>query len=240
MTAVVDRLARGVDALFERLERRFTFRSALAAFFLLNLEVALLATFVLVGTQEVYDWFPMLFPFVWINVAIAAVAWTHVGPATRRQRAVAVVIAGAYLAVLAYVGGWIGVGNPALPTNVEFALDRLPPGWAPALLANTPTLRVSIVFYELVGYLALAYLVYATVIDAAGSAVGGVLGLLSCVSCTWPVIGSVLTSVFGGGTAIATIAFDWTYLLSTAIFVVTVALLYYRPGFDRLPGRKST
>lgn len=239
MTAVVDRLSRCVDAVFDRLERRFTFRSALAALFLLNLEAALLATYVLVGNHQVYDWFPMLFPFVWINVAIAAVAWTSVEPATRRQRAVAVAVAAAYLVVLGYAGGWIGLGNPEIPTNVELVLARIPPGWAPALLANTPALRVSIVFYQFVGYLALAYLLYATVIDAAGSAIGGVLGLLSCVSCTWPVLGSIVTSVFGSGTSVVAVTMDWPYVLSTAIFVLTVVLLYYRPGFDRLPGRKA-
>lgn len=240
MTAVIDRLERGVDAVFEHLERRFTMKSALIALFLVNAEVAFLAAYVLVGNHQVYDWFPMLFPFVWINVGLAAIFWTDVDVASRRHRALAIGIAAAYLAVLAYAGGWIGVGNPDLPVNVDLLFARIPPGWAPALLANTPTLRVSIVFYEFVGYLALAYLLYATVIDAAGSAVGGVVGLLSCVSCTWPVLGSIVTSVFGTGTSIAAVAMNWTYVLSTAIFVLTVALLYYRPGFDRLPGRNST
>ena len=78
------------------------------------------------------------------------------------------------------------------------------------------------------GYLALAWLVYATVIDAAGSAVTGVLGLLSCVSCSWPILASLLTGIGGGG-ALAAAAQSQSYELSTVVFVVTVALLYWRP-----------
>jgi hypothetical protein len=85
---------------------------------------------------------------------------------------------------------------------------------------------------RVVGYLALAYLVYATVIDAAGSAVSGVLGLLSCVSCSWPILASLLTGVFGSSSALVAATFDLSYDVSTLVFVVTVALLYWRPfGF---------
>jgi hypothetical protein len=83
--------------------------------------------------------------------------------------------------------------------------------------------------YKLVGYLALAYLVYATVLDAAGTVVSGSLGLLSCVSCTWPVVGSLVTSLFGSGSAVVVAATTWPYDISTAAFLATVALLTWRP-----------
>ena len=234
MTAVTDHLSRGIDAAVQGLDRRFTFTSALAAFFLFNAEVALLATYILAGNNQIYDFWPMLFPFVWINVAIAAIAWTEIGPATTRQRAAAIGIGVGYFVVLSYFGGLFGPGSATTPNYVEIVFARHPPGWDPMLLASTPSIRLSLVFYKLVGYVALAYLVYATVIDAAGSAIGGIVGLFSCVSCSWPIIGSVLTGVFGGGSAIAAAANSWTYFLSTVIFVLTVALLYWRPGFDRL------
>ena len=234
MTTAVDHLARFGDAVFARLERRFTLLSALVAFFLLNAEAAFLATYVLVGNNAIYDWVPMLVPFVWINVSVAAVAWTRVGPAGRRQRALGIVIAVGYFVVLAYFGGLFGPGSSTIPTSMDVKLASIPPGWAPALLANTPTLRLSLIFYKFVGYLALAYLVYATVLDAAGSALGGVVGLFSCVSCTWPVLGSILAGVFGGGSALAAATQDWTYAISTVIFVLSVALLYWQPGLRRL------
>jgi len=239
MSVVFDRLTRIGNAAMTRLERRFTLRSAIAAIVLLNVEALFLATYVLVGNAQIYDWAPLLVPFVWINVSIAAVAWVDIGNTSRRQRVTAAVLAGAYFVVLAYFGGLFGPGAPTLPTSFDVNLVGIPPGWAPALLANTPTVRVSIIFYQFVGYLALAYLVYATVIDAAGSAIGGIVGLLSCVSCTWPILGAILTSIFGGGSAVVAATQDWTYAVSTVIFVVTVALLYWRPGFRRFGTSES-
>ncbi|MFC7080732.1 DUF7546 family protein [Halorussus caseinilyticus] len=85
--------------------------------------------------------------------------------------------------------------------------------------------------YKLVGYVALAYLVYDTVLDTAGSAVSGVLGLVSCVSCTWPVIATLAAGVTGSGTAVAAAASEWSYTLGTVAFLLTVGLLRWRPSF---------
>jgi hypothetical protein len=82
---------------------------------------------------------------------------------------------------------------------------------------------------RVVGYLALSYLVYATVIDAAGAAVSGILGLLSCVSCSWPILASLATAILGSGSALAASATALSYDLSTVVFLATVALLYWRP-----------
>ncbi len=82
---------------------------------------------------------------------------------------------------------------------------------------------------RVVGYLALGYLVYATVIDAAGAAVSGIVGLFSCVSCSWPILASLLSGVAGGGSALVAATFDFSYDISTVVFLVTVALLYWRP-----------
>jgi hypothetical protein len=71
--------------------------------------------------------------------------------------------------------------------------------------------------------------VYATVLDAAGSAVTGVLGLLSCVSCSWPVLTSIATGLVGGSSGVAAAVSNGSYGLSTLVFVVTVGLLYWRP-----------
>ena len=88
-----------------------------------------------------------------------------------------------------------------------------------------------------VGDLALSCLVYATVIDAVGAAISGLLGLFACVSCTWPIVASVATGVVGGGSAAATVALGFSYDLSTAVFLATVGLLYWRPRFTDRPDR---
>jgi hypothetical protein len=51
--------------------------------------------------------------------------------------------------------------------------------------------------------------------------------LVSCVSCTLPVLAALVSGVAGGSvTAVAT---GFSYDLSTLVFVASVGLLYWRP-----------
>lgn len=172
------------------------------------------------------------YPFVWLNVGLWAVWRTRPAETTTRNRRIAFGVATGYFFVLAYFGGLFGAAAvPAgtSPAGARIALESLPPGWSPALLYQGEFLRAAIVPYKLVGYLALTYLVYATAIDAAGAALSGVLGLLSCVSCTWPILATLVSGVAGGSTALVGTVYSQSYGLSTLVFVVTVALLYWRP-----------
>ncbi|GAA0243931.1 hypothetical protein ACFFQF_03590 [Haladaptatus pallidirubidus] len=172
----------------------------------------------------------LLYPFVWINVALFAVWKTNPISRSDRDKIVGVAVAVVYFLVLGYAGGLFSVTQP-MPgiSSSGFRIAWLPPGWGPALLYRGDLLRLSILPFKLVGYLALAYLVYATVLDAAGSAISGILGLFSCVSCTWPVVASLVTGIAGAGSGLATMATSGSYDISTVVFVVTVALLYWRP-----------
>ena len=105
----------------------------------------------------------------------------------------------------------------------------MPPGWGPALLYGGSLVQVSLIPFKAIGYLALSYLIYATVLDAAGSALAGVVGLFSCVSCTWPILGTIVTGVFGGASAVAVVATNQPYGASTLVFLSAVALLSWRP-----------
>jgi len=191
---------------------------------LLLFAYALLGSGTLTGPLAVRYW---LYPFVWLNVGAWAVVRTQVPKASTRQRLGAGALAVGYFLVLAYAGGLVALANgPALGTSVTLSL---PPGWSPALLHNGSVLTLTLLPFKVGGYLALAYLVYATVLDAAGSAVSGLLGLLSCVSCTWPVLASVVAGLLGSSSALAGAVYAQSYGLSTVVFVVTVALLYWRP-----------
>lgn len=178
----------------------------------------------LTGPLAVRFW---LYPLVWINVGVWAVVRTTPAAASARERRLAAALAVGYFAVLAYAGGLVGQSYTA--TGLRVVTWALPPGWAPAVLYNGMGVGVTLLPYKVVGYVALAYLVYATVLDAAGAAVSGVLGLLSCVSCTWPVLASLVSGLLGSGTALAGAVYAQSYGLSTVVFVVTVALLYWRP-----------
>jgi hypothetical protein len=172
------------------------------------------------------------YPFVWLNVGLWAIWRTRPAKTTPGRRRIAIVVAAGYFLVLAYVGGLFGAAAvPAgtSPAGARLATLSIPPGYSPALLYQGEFLRAAVIPYKLVGYLALAYLVYATAIDAAGAALSGVLGLLSCVSCTWPILATIASGLAGGSTALVGTVYSQSYGLSTIVFVVTVALLYWRP-----------
>ncbi|MFC7134422.1 MULTISPECIES: DUF7546 family protein [Salinibaculum] len=204
----------------------------------LTTEFLLVASYVVGLNVTVRDWTLFVVPFVWINVGLWAVHRTTPAAAATRKRLVAAAVAGGYFLLLAYFGGLVGPGTGGPLTSFTVELWDLPPGWSPAVLYNGPVLTLAILPYKVVGYLALAYLVYATALDASNALVGGVVGLFSCVSCSFPIIAGVVTGIVGSGGALAAVATGSTYLLSTVVFVVTVGLLYWRPAVGGFLSRR--
>jgi hypothetical protein len=211
----------------------------------LNAELLVVLLYLAAEPVTVDSWRFILYGFLWINAGLYAVAKTRPSATTPRTRRLALLVAGAYFLILAVAGGILGPSHTSplaslltdghlhshgtTTATASFDVRPLPPGWGPALVYQGPWLMVILMPYKVVGYLSLAYLVYATVIDAAGTAVSGSLGLLSCLSCTWPVAGSLLTSLFGSGSAVVVAATTWPYDISTVAFLATVALLTWRP-----------
>jgi len=194
----------------------------------LNTELLVLLAYLLVADPTVTRPLFYLVPFVWINAALWGVFRISTAAASTRQRTAALALAGGYFLVLGYFGGLYGPSSgPA--TGLRVVVSSVPPGWGPALIYGGETLKLALLPFKLVGYATLAYLVYATVLDTASSVVGGVLGLFSCVSCTLPVIAGIVSGFVGGSSAVAAAAYSQSYLLSTAVFVVTVGLLVWRP-----------
>ncbi|MFB6179703.1 MAG: hypothetical protein ABEI77_08275 [Halorientalis sp.] len=200
-----------------------------------NLELLLLAAYALqsggrlTSLGGVRYW---LYPLVWINVGLWAVLKTRPVASNTRNRVLAIGLGVGYFLVLAFVGGLFKGPIPGVQPGLSVRFG-LPPGWGPVLVYGSSLFTATLLPYKVIGYASLAYLIYATVLDTAGSAVSGVLGLLSCVSCTWPVFATIITAIFGSGTAIAGAVYTQSYGIGTAIFVVTVGLLYWRPVFGR-------
>jgi len=170
-------------------------------------------------------------PFVWINGSLLAFAFVRPGPdAGRRLPAVGVAVA--YFGILVALGGLLTWGGPG-GSGLRVTLQGIP-GWVPLVIVGGSVVNLVIVPFKLIGYLALAYLVYVTVRDASGALVGGVLGLFSCVSCSLPIVAALVSGLAGGGTAAWTAAYSNSYLLSTVVFAVTVALLAWRPSVGSL------
>jgi hypothetical protein len=168
----------------------------------------------------------VLVPFVWLNLSLWV--FVRVRPSgTEKRRWPALLVAAAYLGLLGVLGGLVvlGDGNPAAGLRVTVTGF---PGWVPLVIADAGPAAVVVVPFKLVGYVALSYLVYVTVLDAGGAMLGSAVGLFSCISCTFPLIAG-LVSTLTGGAATAAAVYNSSYPLSTVVFTVTVFLLAWQP-----------
>lgn len=197
---------------------------------LINVEILLVLGYLSVADAQVFDLASLrlyVYPFVWINVSLWALARVEPPTAPHRRKLSAGAIAGGYALVLAVLGG---VVSTAMTDAVGLSIRPLafPPGWGPIVSADVFGLSVTLLPYKVLGYITLSYLVYALVVEAAG-VLPAVLGLFSCVSCVWAAVVVPLAGTIGGSTALTSVVFGGGYDLSTAIFVVSVVLLAWRP-----------
>lgn len=201
---------------------------------LLAIEAGVVASYLAFADVTVSDPVTVLFPLVWINVGLWAI-WRVDPPAADRRRRLSVgLLAATYFVLLSFVGGVVVLTafSPAPPpsSGLRIVYATFPPGIAPAALYAGSAVSLTLFPYQLVGYFALAYLVYATALEAAGTALSGLLGVFSCLSCAWPVVGTVAAGLFGSGSAVYAVASSQSYALSTLVFVSAVLLLLWRPN----------
>lgn len=197
-------------------------------------EVALLVGYLGLRGSTVTDLRYLLYPFVWINLALWGVFAMDVpASASTRARRIGLGVAVLYFSVLAYAGGVVDtslLGGHVHTSGFDVSLfTAAPPGWAPTVVVESATTTVTFVPYQVIGYLGLTYLTYVAVVDVAVSALSGAIGLLSCVSCSWPVFASLVSAVVGSQ-AVASAIYAHSLDLSTFAFVVAVAFLVWRPG----------
>ena len=198
-------------------------------------ETVVVGWYVLYEPVKITDPMVLVYPLVWINASLLALWVTDTPDASRRLRVLGAALGVGYFLVLAYVGGLIQIHalhghSHAFGFSVTWPL---PPGWGPTVLFSNTVLGVAFTPYKVLGYATLAYLVYVTVLETVGSVWAGAIGLLSCVSCTWPVLGTILTGTLGSSTAVVVFATEQPYAASTLVFLSAVGLLVWRP-FDRL------
>lgn len=204
------------------------------------LETVVVGWYVLyVPGVRVTDPMILVYPLVWINASLLALWLVDPPGASRRTRLLGGLLAVGYFLVLAYAGGLLSLGHALHGHAHAFGFSvawSLPPGWGPTVTYAGSLVGFVVTPYKVLGYATLSYLVYVTVLETAGSAWAGAVGLFSCVSCTWPVLGTVLAGVFGSSAAVVVFASSRPYAASTLVFLSAVGLLLWRP-FDRLaPG----
>jgi len=194
----------------------------------LNSLLLALGLYVLVTPADLGSLRLVGYGLIWLTVSAWVLATTEPDPSSPSTRRRARVVAAGYFGLLLFAGGVVGAGIGEAATG--FRIAWLPFGFGPAALYSGAVVTINLIPIYLVGYGALAYLVYDTVIEASGSAAAGLLGLFSCVSCSWPIIVSLASAVTGGSSILVASALQVSYGLSTAVFVLTAALLYWRPS----------
>lgn len=159
-----------------------------------------------------------LYPLVWLLVATLVVLRVRT-PADRSLTAAGIAVG--YFILLAAVSGSINIGG----TGGGLLVQSLPPGWGPFVAYDGTLLSLSVVPFQTIGHLSLAYLVYVAVARASGStALVGLVGFATCIGCVWP-FAAALAAALSGGAALASVG-PYAYDLSTVLFLLTVASMW--------------
>lgn len=188
---------------------------------LVLLELVLTVAYFALTTASTTETRYLVYPFVWINVGVLAVLLVRTPPASPRRRAFAATLAAGYFVLLMAIPGNVGLGaGGALDVRVAW----LAPGWGPLLAASGPV-HLYLIPFEVVGYGALASLVYANALRFDRSVLSGTIGLATCVGCTVPLLAPLLGVLGGPATGLASTAYAWSYDVGTVLFVLTVWLL---------------
>lgn len=177
-----------------------------------------------------------LIPFIWVAIGVMAVWYTKPASAEMRYRFLGATISASYFVLVLYLSGMIGPSTAVESTTgsagvgVEWWASL---GWGPIVVYSGEWISAALIPYQLVGYLALAYLIYAAVLDITKSAAAGVLGLIPCPGCAAPLFAPLLAGAAGASSAFA-LLLVYTYEIATIFFIGAVALLYWRPTAEAL------
>jgi hypothetical protein len=198
-------------------------RLAVALAGLLGVEALLLLAWLWVSPGDVTAPRYLLYPFVWIDASLLAVALvlgdarTRQDSASIRPAVLPVLVGVGYAVLLLWAGGLVGRGGG----SGTLTLLTAPPGWGPILLYDG-VLRLAVVPFKLVGYLVLAWLVALVVAAAGRPLVSGALGLVTCVGCTGPLVLALVATLGGGSVTAYAAVSDLSYDLSTVVFLVSL------------------
>lgn len=164
-----------------------------------------------------------VYPIVWITIG----AWVFVRrprvPTSTSRRFGAAIVAVGYFLLLSNLGGLLQLSST--PASIRLAM--LSPGWGPALFYSNEWIQLSVIPFEVVGYAALAALVYTVVLLGTKSAFAGVFGLATCVGCIWPLGAATVAALGGTLSPLGATAPGYAYDLSTVLFVGTTGVLYW-------------
>ncbi|MFW5957341.1 MAG: DUF7546 family protein [Natronomonas sp.] len=165
----------------------------------------------------------LVYPFVWINAGLWAVSRTAPISGRRELRIIAGSVAFAYFLLMLYLPGNLAFDTAA--TSVEVRIEMYAPGWGPLVAVTSPWIRLFVLPFTAIGYGSLSYLLYVNIVDLTRGTLSGVLGLVTCVGCTVPVLVPIVGIMGGPATSLATTAYAWSYDMGTVFFLLAVGIL---------------
>lgn len=192
---------------------------------LILVELAFVIVWFAVADWSVLRPLAVAHPLVWLNVSAFAALVVDRPDSPPRQTMVVAGIGVVYFGVVSWIGGLLRHGMGGLDASILW----LPPGWGPAIHVTSPWLGATLFPYQVVGYLTLAYLLYIAVLSAIQPVAGAVLGLTSCIGCTLPLAASLSAPLIGGTLPLALGEAGRPAAIGTIVFVLSVALLLWRP-----------
>lgn len=185
---------------------------------------AVIAYFQATGATPTAELRYLLYPLVWMTVAVWAMFAVDLKSESRLRKVLSSMIGVVYFLGLLWISGNLGLGIP----GSEFALrtEMYSPGWGPLVVVTGPWLRLFLVPFEVIGYAGLSYLLIGNVLELSRGTISGALGLVTCVGCTVPVLVPLVGLLGGPATSLTTTAYAYSYDLGTLLFVLTMVLLY--------------
>lgn len=172
----------------------------------------------------------VLYPFLWINLGLYAVVRSRSPRAPARRRAVAAGLSAAYGLLLAVVSGLVGLplvehSHATGHGHVDGWLVSLSaPGWGPRIGYVVGDYHLYLVPYRVVGYAALAYLLYLGLSELSPASGAGAVGLLACLSCSLPLLATLTVGVGAAPlSAVGGLSLD----VSTAAFLVALGAMWW-------------
>ncbi|QFU84333.1 DUF7546 family protein [Natronorubrum aibiense] len=178
-----------------------------------------------------------LLPFIWSTASVWVVWHTRPDSPRPRVRILAAAVAAAYLLVLFYLSGLLQSSSPSIGqligSNAIGVTWGRSLGWSPVLVYVGDWVALTLVPYQTLGLVALAYLVYDALLEVARSAIGGVIGFAACPACVGPMFAPLLA---GGASSssVVLVAGRWGYEIATVLFLVSISILYHRRHLQRL------
>ncbi|MFP4589894.1 MAG: hypothetical protein ACLFM8_00330 [Halobacteriales archaeon] len=168
-----------------------------------------------VRQPDVVDPTRLAHPLFWL--VTVAIAVSSVGTPRDRLAPWAIALGVGYAGALAALSGLLRLGGDAVGVTVVPAV----PGWGPLVVVELAGVHLSIVPFQVVGYLGLGYLLARASTNAPRSALGGLLGVATCVGC-------LASALAAGASALgfaASLGIGTSYTAATIGLIVVAVLL---------------